>query len=250
MKLAMVRNVLILVFSFCWLLGYSADVPQPNRGDRALVKDLSDVLTESEEVSLCKKLIAYDDSTSNQIAVFVEERTHGMDAFERALEIGRSWGVGHGDKNNGVLIYVATTDRKTFVLVGTGLEHRITDAYAGRVVDYVLIPNFKSKGYYRGIDKAIDELILMAAGEYKASKKPAKGFPAWLIVVLIIIIIIIVSSFGQNNGKTYRGRRGGWVIGAGPGGYVGGGGGGGFSGGGFGGFGGGGFSGGGAGGSW
>lgn len=244
-------NKVTALFAFLLVafFGFAKDIPPPNKGNRAFVKDISDVLTEEQEIQLCNKLLAYDDSTSNQIAVLIDESLEGEDAFTYSIKVAREWGVGGKENDNGILIYVATKDRKTFVQVGYGLEHRITDALAGRVVDYVLIPNFKTNGYYVGIDKAIDELILYAAGEYSsAGRGPNNGFPTWLIIVIIIIALIIFSSFGDNSGRTYR-NTGGWIIGPGGGGYTGGGGGG-FSGGGFGGFGGGGFGGGGAGGSW
>lgn len=245
----MVRNLFTLLLLAISFTSWAKDVPDPNKGNRAFVKDIAKALTEQQEIALCNKLRAYDDSTSNQIAVLIDESLEGEDAFSYSLKVARKWGVGGKDKDNGVLIYVATRDRKTFVQVGRGLEGRIPDALAGRVVDQVLIPNFKSKGYYQGIDAAIDRLIEYAAGEYKNDRKrPKNGFPAWLIVVIVIIAVIIFSSFGDNTGTTYRGSRGGWIIGSG--GYIGGGFGGGGGGGGFGGFGGGGFGGGGAGGSW
>ena len=224
--------------------------PEPNTGNRAFVRDDARVLTEQEEIALSNKLFNYYDSTSTQIAVLIEESLEGDDLFGYTHKVARKWGIGEADKDNGVLIYVATRDRRMRIHVGRGLEGRITDAASGRITDHIMRPNFLNVGFYEGIDKAVDELILLASGEYKNDTARSKnGFPLWVVVIIIIIIVIVFSSFGDNSGTTYRNRRGGWIIGPGPGGYVGGGGGG-FSGGGFGGFGGGGFGGGGASGSW
>lgn len=249
---AMVRNIIVLVLLGVGLSVQAKDVPKPNTGQCVFVQDFANALTDNQETLLCNKLRNYDDSTSNQIAIYVDESLEGEDVFTYSNKAAKAWGVGGDEHNNGVLIYVAVKDRKMFIQVGRGLEHRITDAHAGRVVDYILRPNFRNVGYYEGIDKAVDELILYAAGEYSSGNKPDNGMPLWLIIVLVILVIIIFSSFGSNNGRTYRNRSGGWIMGPGAGGYIGGGGGGftGGGGGGFGGFGGGSFGGGGAGGSW
>ncbi|MFT5723730.1 MAG: hypothetical protein ACI9JN_000847 [Bacteroidia bacterium] len=245
----MVRNILAFLFIVLGLSVQAKDVPKPNTGKCIYVQDFADALSDQQEDLLCNKLRNYDDSTSNQFAIYLDESLEGEDVFTYSNKAAKEWGVGGDENNNGVLIYVAIKDRKMFIQVGRGLEHRITDAHAGRVVDHVLRPNFREVGYYEGLDKAIDELILYAAGEYKGGKGPDNGMPLWLIIVLVILAIIVFSSFGSNNGRTYRSRSGGWIIGPGAGGFTGGGGG--FSGGGgFGGFGGGSFGGGGAGGSW
>ncbi len=248
MTLAMVRRFLFVILAFSSVALFAKDVPKPNKGECVYVQDFAEVLSTDQVHRLCEKLRNYDDTTSNQIAIYLDESLEGEDVFTYSNKVAKAWGVGGDENNNGILIYAAMKERKLFIQVGRGLEHRITDALAGQVVDYVLKPNFKQVGYYQGLNEAVDNLILYAAGEYKGTgKSPNNGFPAWVIVVLIIIVLIIISNFGNTNGKTYHNNRGGgWIIGGGGGGFTGGGG----SSGGFGGFGGGSFGGGGAGGSW
>ena len=247
----MARKALVVFFSLVSISLFGKDIPKPNDGQCYFVTDYANVLSDEQENKLCAKLQAYTDSTSNEFVVVMDNSLDGEDVYTYSQTLAETWGIGKDDTDNGLLIYVAVKDRKMHIQVGRGLEHRITDAYSGRVVDYILTPNFRNVGYYEGVDKAVDQLILFAAGEYKGGAKPDNGFPTWMLIVLIIIIIIIFSSFGSNNGRTYRNRTGGWIMGPGAGGYIGGGGGG-FTGGGggFGGFGGGSFGGGGAGGSW
>jgi len=247
----MVRKIVTVILCLFVTLSGAKDIPKPNQGECIYVQDLANALNSSHVSSLCTKLRNYKDSTSNEIAILIDNSLDGEDVFTYSNKVAKEWGVGGDENNNGVLIYVAIKDRKVFIQVGRGLEHRITAAYAGRVVDDILTPSFKKTGYYEGLDEAVDELILFAAGEYQGGATPDNGFPTWLIIVLIIIFIIIFSSFGNNNGRTYRNRTGGWIVGPGAGGYIGGGGG--FTGGGgggFGGFGGGSFGGGCSGGSW
>ncbi|MCB9262042.1 MAG: TPM domain-containing protein [Flavobacteriales bacterium] len=245
------RRIGFIVVLISWVFSaYAKEVPTHNMGDAAFVNDFADVLSPDEETRLVKKLKEFYDSTSNEVVLLLEKSLETEPVFDYSVKVANEWGIGDKNNKNGVLIFVATEDRKVFIQVGRGLEGSLTAARAGRIVDYVLLPNFKKRGYYVGLNEAVDEVISITGGEYKNTNQ-YKGLPIWVIVLVIIIIIIIFSSFGENSGRTYQGRRGGWYIGPGPGGNWGGGGssgGGGF--GGFGGFGGGSFGGGGAGGSW
>lgn len=251
MTLATVRNTLIIILvGFFSVTTFSKDVPKTSKDKRAFVMDLSNLLSPQQTEALRNKLENYYDSTSTQIAILIEPSLEGDAIFDYTLKVAREWGIGEKGKNNGILIYMATADRKTFIQVGDGMEGVIPDMTAKRIIDHVLIPAFKSKRYYEGFDQAIDEIIAYANGEHTNTGRPKNGLPTWLIIVLIIIIIIIFSSFGDNSNRTFGGTRRGGGYWGGMGGLGGGGFGGGSSGGGFGGFGGGGFSGGGAGGSW
>jgi uncharacterized protein len=209
-----------------------------------------------------KKLVAYDDSTSNQIAVVIIPTTGDYDIAEFSFALGRKWGIGNKKNNNGVLLLVAKNDRKVFIAPGYGLEGAIPDIIAKRIVDNEVVPNFKANDFYRGIDYGTDALMDAARGEYTAPKGYADrgegggGVPVILIVFLIIFVIWLITRRGGGGGGSFMSRRGyrnftGPVIFP-SGGWTGGGGGGwsGGGGGGFGGFGGGSFGGGGAGGSW
>lgn len=245
-----------------------ADVP-PVPHPPKLVNDFTgSFLTAEQREALERKLVAYDDSTSNQIAVVVVDDLKGYARDEFAIALGRKWGVG-GQKqfSNGVVILVNTGakggQRSVFIASGYGLEGAVTDLIADQIVQNVLLPNFRQGSNYRGLDDATTDIMEAAAGKYKApdgyDQRGRKGGGGGLLMAAIIlfIIIVIISRRGGGGGGGYVSRRGyrdnwgGPVIF--PGGWSGGGssGGGGWSGGGgFGGFGGGGFGGGGAGGSW
>jgi uncharacterized protein len=241
------KHTLFLLLLCFGLVVQSKEIPPPNEGNRAFVKDVAGVLTEAQEIALANKLKGTFDSTGNQIVVFADKSTDGIPIFNYSVDVAEEWGIGEEKEDNGILVYAAIEDRKVFIQVGRGLEGAVPDYWAKKIVEDRIIPNFKRGDYFRGFDEATDMLIDLSAGEYKNTRMPDNGFPVWLIIVIIIIVLIILSRFGDNDGKTYRGRRRGgvspWIIGGG-GGSLGGGGGG------FGGFGGGSFGGGGAGGSW
>lgn len=265
------KQLLAFIFSFLVLFAQAQvekAIPEPMQ-PRRLVNDFVNLLTHDQQEQLERKLVAYDDSTSNQVAIVIVKDLKGYDASEYATALGRKWGVGNKDFNNGVVILISTGggegNRDVFIAPGYGLEGAIPDITAGHIVDNAIIPNFRQGNYYRGLDEATDDIIKAAAGEYKVPegygkrKEKAKGIAGAIILILIVLFVIIGSRGGGGGGmasrRGYREFDAGWIIGnilsgmsRGSGGSGGGWSGGG--GGGFGGFGGGGFGGGGAGGKW
>ncbi len=252
----------VLFFSVC-VNGQIEKVIPAKPNPPRLVNDYTGTLTPEQAQALEQKLVAYDDSTSNQVAVVLLNSTGDYPIEEVGLGIIRTWGVGGKEHSNGVVLLVAKNDHKIRIEVGYGLEGAIPDVTAKSIIDNDLTPNFKEDNFYRGIDDATDDIIKAAAGEYKAPAgyhKKGKGFPIGGIIFLIIILSIIFGSRGRGGGGMIS-RRGfggfgtGWLLGSMLGGGWSGGGssGGGWSGGGgggFGGFGGGGGGGGGASGGW
>jgi uncharacterized protein len=233
-------------------------LPRPN--PPKLVTDQAGVLTPEQLQTLEAKLVAIDDSSSNQIAVVILSSLEGQPKEEYATKLFREWGIGNKKTNNGVLLLVAIQDRQIRIEVGYGLEGAIPDITALSIIDNDIKPAFKAGAYYEGLDKATDNLAKAAVGEYKEARKKrtkSKGNPLVFIMIVIVIVIILGKKGGGGSningggfsdfttgmllGSLLNGgsSRGGWGDS-----------GGGFGGGGFGGFGGGSSGGGGAGGDW
>jgi uncharacterized protein len=261
------KKILFLITVLVCVSAFGQKDPIPPRPEPPrLVNDLADILTTEQEQALERKLVAYDDSTSNQIAIVTVKSLNGLEPQVYATELGQKWGVGGAKFDNGIVILVSTGDgdekRKAFIATGYGLEGAIPDITAGHIFDDYLVPNLQTGNYFRAFDQTTDALIKTAAGEYKApagyKKKKKGGVSLGKIVIGFIILWVILSMFGGKGGRGggYMSRRGYRGLGGPvffPGSFGGGGGGGfggGSGGGGFGGFGGGGFGGGGAGGDW
>jgi uncharacterized protein len=268
MKINKLRSVLCLFLLLPVTLSLEAQTlltrPDPPR----LVNDYAGVLSASETQALENKLVAFNDSTSNQIAVVVVNDLQGYDRSDFAYRVAKDWGVGQGDFNNGLLILVKTkSERSTghiFIATGYGLEGAIPDIAAADIIDREILPRFRENDYYGGLDAGTNVLMALAAGEYSyqnyAGGSSSPAVPGIIFFIILIIFILIVSAGSSNNKHLKKSGSsnlplwlllsmmgGGRSHGGSVGGFSGGGSGG---GGGFGGFGGGGFGGGGAGGSW
>ncbi len=228
-------------------------VPNPPR----LVTDKAAILSTQQVEILEQKLVALDDTSSNQIAIVAIQSLNGYDVADYANKLFRDWKIGNKKTNNGVLILVAPNERRIRIEVGYGLEGAIPDITANDIIDNIITPRFKEGNFYAGLDGAVDALSAAAVGEYKVRREREEGGDGISLLVFIIIMIIILMLVGRGGGRgggmmSRRGYRGWnnvppiWIGGGGGGGGWSGGGGG----GGFGGFGGGGGGGGGASGGW
>ena len=221
------------------------------------VNDFANLLSDSEEHALEQKLVNYNDTTSTQICVVTVTSLDGTTSDDFAQQLGEKWGVGTKN-NNGVVILVKpkTADElgDVSIQVGYGMEPYITDAVNYGIRTKEMIPAFKENNYYKGIDNAVNAIIGLASGAFKADKyaNDENGYDVFAGFILLAIILIVLRKFGSGNGKSGGGKGGFWkgvLLGAllsGGGGS----GGGGRSSGGFGGFGGGHFGGGGGSSKW
>ncbi len=232
-----------------------------------LVNDYTGTLSSSQIQQLENKLVAFDDSTSTQIAIAIVKTVGDYDINDYTLQLGRKWGVGGAKKNNGIMIVVALGDRKISIQTGYGVEGALPDIYTNRIIETDIKPAFKAGDYYAGLQAGTDSMIKLVKGEYKNENPKAKkrdnssAVPILIIIIVIIILIIRKGGGGRGGSQVIGGRgvagalfwsmllsgggRGGRGFGGGGGGF-----GGGSGGGGFGGFGGGSFGGGGSSGSW
>ncbi len=148
--------------------GYTPQVDIPARPTPPrLVNDYTGTLSSGERDALERKLVAFNDSTSTQIAVVLVPTTDGVAPVDYATEILRAWGVGQAGLDNGVVLLVATEDRELFITTGFGAEGALTDARSGRIVRDILVPSFRQGQFFTGIDRATDSMMAALAGEFE-----------------------------------------------------------------------------------
>ncbi|EKF75696.1 hypothetical protein A11A3_02467 [Alcanivorax hongdengensis A-11-3] len=209
------------------------------------VVDQAKLMNASQQQALSAKLARAEKGTSNQLVVVTLADLQGYDIADYGYQLGRHWGIGSKEHDNGVLLIVAPSERKVRIEVGYGLEGTLTDALSSVIIQREILPAFKQGQFYNGIDAGTTAILQAIKGEYKG-RQPShhKASPLTsLIIFAVLIVVTVLLTFGGMGGG--RGGRGGMFMPIGGGGF----GGGGFGGGGFGG-GGGGFGGGGASGGW
>ena len=206
---------------------------------RGYVNDYGGMLSSSTGAQLAEKLKAFEESDSTQIFILTIPSLEGEPIEDVGIQVAESWKIGQKGKDNGILLIASKQDRKMRIEVGRGLEGRLTDLTAGRIIDLVIKPRFKAGDFDGGFTAGVSALIDATRGEFQAEGKPSPRFPGlWMVLLFgFFILFAIVASRASRRAIRRGGPGGGWYSGRG-------GGGGGFGGGGGGGFGGGGASGG------
>lgn len=191
-------------------------------------------------------------ATVETIAPYADIREYAVELFEN-----RGRGIGQRERDTGVLIVLAVTERQVWIEVGYGLEEFITDGFAGDTSRQVMAPEFRRGAYGAGLLAGVARIVGRIAERRNVTLEdvprdavpgtPRIGSAEMLVVGLFVLFALLNAVAGRMQGRRRFRRRwgdaiGGWHSGVGPfggayGGF-GGGRGGGF-GGGFGGFGGG-----------
>jgi len=183
--------------------------PKPAKADQDAVYDYAKLLTASQKVTLKERLIRYSDSTSTQIVIAIIPSTDGENIAYLGAQWLAKWGIGQADKDNGILITLATNDRKININTGYGVEHLLTDAISRRIIEKRIIPEFKRGNYYAGLYAGTDAIFEALNGEFKNTNtsKTSNGVPIGLIIFLffLFIVLIIVLSKHKGNGGHYNG---------------------------------------------
>lgn len=256
---------LILLFLWCKPVWSQFEIPD-KPALQTSVYDYTNLLTDQQKKQLSQKLVRYSDSTSTQIVITIIATTKGEDINYLGANWGQKWGIGQKGKDNGILIILAQDDRKIAINTGYGVEGSLTDALSKRIIENIILPEFRTGNFYGGLDKGADVIFQVLNGEFQEERTfgDNDGFPFSSILpfIIFIVILFILWSRKNDNNNGRGGRRRGlspWEMiilsnmgrSNGSGGFSGSSGGGSFGGGGFGGgFGGGGFGGGGASGGW
>ncbi|WP_133490361.1 YgcG family protein [Alcanivorax sp. 24] len=215
------------------------------------VVDNAGLLSSQQARALEQRLAEAESRTSNQVVVVTLPDLQGYTIEDYGYQLGRAWGLGQVEHDNGALLIVAPNERKVRIEVGYGLEGVLTDALSHSIIQNGILPAFRQGDFATGIEQGVTAILAAINGEYTAPvKKTNKGSSLQALIYLIVLVVLtMLLTFG--GGGRGGGRRRGLfapIMIGGMGGF-GGGGGGGFGGGGFGG-GGGGFGGGGASGGW
>jgi uncharacterized protein len=224
------------------------------------VTDAARIIPGNVEARLTQKLAALEQQSQRQLVVATIPDLQGYEISDYGYRLGREWGIGDKERNDGVLLIVAPAERKVRIEVGYGLEPVLTDGLSWQIVNNAIVPRFRDGdmpgGIEAGVDAIVSQLTLPTdeaqAIAAAASRVPENEIP-WPIILFMLLILfnfagpIIASMLGFRTSRYHHGSRtwssGGWSSGGGfsSGGWSGGGG---FSGGG------GGFGGGGSSGSW
>lgn len=159
--------VLVLVSSAAWAVTY----PEPE----GFITDKAGAVDAGAKQSMETLLTRLEKATGAQIAVAVIPSLEGEPIENYAVKLFEKWGVGQKDQDNGVLLVVATKDRKMRIETGYGLEGAIPDIRAKQITSEIIGPKFKAGDMSGGIVAGVDALAGDICKEYQISLADVKA---------------------------------------------------------------------------
>lgn len=197
------------------------------------VVDAANIIPPEEEAAITQLLAAHEAKTTNQVVVATVPSLDGQDIAEYGVGLGRAWGIGQADKNNGAILLVAPNDREVRIEVGYGLEGELTDAITSVIIEGSILPRFKAGDMVGGIRRGAEDIVAVLEGDAAAFAERARQrvsgedtvSSAVSTLIFIVIMIVWLSIFGGGRRRRYgRGGIGPIILGGGLGGGASGGG--------------------------
>ncbi len=194
------------------------------------VNDRAEVLSEDTEKTIIEQNRLLEEKTGAQVVVATVRYLEGYYCDEYAVTLFNDWGVGDADKNNGMLLLLATEEKKAWLTQGSGIKKDFSSDYIDKLMDRYFWDDFDNKEYDKAVSNLFDEIIDWYEDEYdikltsssaskKVSKAAAEGIQnavdtvktvaggigkASIAVVVIVFAIILSIIFG---GRSRRRRR-------------------------------------------
>lgn len=166
------------------------------------VNDYANMISPSTKAELEKELISFEQTDSTQIAILTIPSLEGEVLGEFSIKAAEAWKIGQKGKDNGIIITVAKQEKKIRVEVGRGLEGKLTDLAAGRIVDLVIKPKFKRGDFDGGFVAGVHSLIDTTRGEFKVDKnhlpKKKNNIHSFLTILIFgVIVLLFIGSMSR-----------------------------------------------------
>lgn len=241
---AILLSAVLLILSLS-VSAFAAKYPTPTQ--KFFVNDFADCISDADEQKMQSMAEELYEKSGAQVVCVTVDSLDGEEVRDYALGLGREWGIGSKNDNNGVLLLLAVDDRQIDIEVGYGLEGALPDGKTGRILDNYAIPYLKSDDFSTGLCEAFSALIGETATEYgveingsslapdededeeyESSKAVIIDFIIFIIILLVIRKITGRTPFiffgGGGNHHSGGGFSGGGFSGGSSGGFSGGGG--------------------------
>ena len=202
------------------VIAFALDLP-PLTGR---VVDQANVMTPQSRTELEAKLKNLEDKSGIQLVVATVKSLQDGDIETYANGMFRFWKLGETQKNNGVLLLVAPTERKVRIEVGYGLEGTLTDALSSVIIASAIVPRFKTGDFSSGIERGVDGVISVLSGDTAdwqpkvdvrqegASSDFDKLFPLLFFLLIVFLCWYLIHNAGGRPGSGTPGRRGGPIF--------------------------------------
>ena len=129
--------------------------------------DQAGLLSADAERALDERLAGHERASQNQVVVVTVDSLQGRTIEEFGYQLGRHWGIGQAEQDNGVLLIVAPQERRVRIEVGYGLEGLLTDAISSNIIHSLILPAFRRGDVEGGIAGGALAVVDALGGQYQ-----------------------------------------------------------------------------------
>lgn len=201
----------LFVFCFFLSLAFAGDFPTLHPG----LNDMVGVISANDTASINALTTLLEKNTSVESAILIVETTQPYDIADYSVRTAQQNGIGKKEKDNGILMVIATKDRKWRIDVGYGLEGILNDGKVGEIGRNSLVPYLKNgewgAGVLSGMTAIAVELGAVNDTSTTATEKiaPPQIDTLTLIFVLAVLVILFFVIAGFSVGLGSGGYSGG-----------------------------------------
>jgi uncharacterized protein len=159
------------------------------------VTDLTATLNAEQIQKLEGRLAQFEKNKGAQIAVLIVPTTQPESIEQFGIRTVEAWKLGRKGVDDGALLLVAKDDRVLRIEVGYGLEGVLNDATAHRIIDEIIVPQFKRNDYYSGIESGLEAMMKVVNGEpvsppRRTAASGSYNFESLLFVAFGVVVVV------------------------------------------------------------
>lgn len=150
--------------SIAVLVALAAAAPIPPAPTR-WVEDRAAFLSPATRGSLDARLEAYERATGHQVVVWIDKTLDGAPLDDWAVRTFASWKIGRRGLDDGIAMFIFADDRTIDIEVGYGLEDKVPDAAASRIIRDVMAPRIRAGDRDGGVAAGVDAVLAKIEGK-------------------------------------------------------------------------------------
>ena len=159
------------------------------------ITDHSRILSPDDLDRLNTSIDAFETATQAQIALLLLPTLGDIPIEDLATRTFNAWGIGHADRDDGILLLRATGDHRDRLEIGYGLEGAITDARAGDILRE-MAPYLRADDWSGALTLALlrlqETLLGSEPSDFPAPRKPPFRFSSLLTWTNLIFLLLLL----------------------------------------------------------
>lgn len=130
--------------------------PDPRPG---YVHDFADVLSPNVVLLINNQLRAADLAGKTKMAVVTVPSLQGLEIADYTIQLGKKWKVGDKKSDNGIILLIASKEKKVRLEVGYGNEAVIPDITAKQILTKHITPFLKKGDFNGGVQSGVTAVL-------------------------------------------------------------------------------------------